>query len=82
MAIITPERAGEIRAQLVEQYAGTWLQHYAGAIEDELTKQLAIRQYELAQALEKIYDLAHDKSTGPAVPDTYWEIRNIAQEAL
>jgi hypothetical protein len=33
-------------------------------------------------ALQSIYDLAHNKSTGPAVPDTLWEIRNIAQEAL
>lgn len=36
----------------------------------------------LRDALEQIYEIAHHKSTGPAVPDTYWEIRNIAQGAL
>lgn len=36
----------------------------------------------MSDALHQIADLAHNASTGPAVPDTLWEIRNIAQEAL
>lgn len=32
----------------------------------------------LETGLEAIIDLAHDRSTGPAVPDTLWEIRNLA----
>lgn len=36
MALITPERAGEIRGQLVEQHGGTWLHHYHEAIEAEV----------------------------------------------
>lgn len=33
-------------------------------------------------ALERIAELAHDRSTGPAVPDALWEIRGMAYEAL
>lgn len=40
MALITPERAGEIRGQLVEQHGGTWLHHYAAAIEAEVLQAL------------------------------------------
>lgn len=36
----------------------------------------------LSTALRHIAELAHDKSTGPAVPDTLWEIRNLAYDAL
>ena len=36
----------------------------------------------LRDTLRHIADLAHNASTGPAVPDTLWEIRNIAQQAL
>jgi hypothetical protein len=36
---------------------------------------------ELESALQRIGDLAHDKSTGPAVPDGYWEIRELAYNA-
>lgn len=75
MAIITPERAGEIRGQLTEKYGATWMHHYHEAIEAEVAEHYTT-------VLSQIYDLAHDKSTGPAVPDTLWEIRNIAQEAL
>lgn len=37
---------------------------------------------ELYELLQEIGNLAHDKSTGPAVPDTLWEIRNMAYKAL
>ena len=87
MSIITPERAGEIRGQLTEQYGATWLHHYHEAIEREVLE--AIGWHEVVEttidqslALQNIADLAHKASTGPAVPDTYWEIRNAAQEAL
>jgi hypothetical protein len=36
----------------------------------------------LNSALEAIGDYAHDKSTGPAVPDALWEIRSMAYEAI
>lgn len=75
MTIITAERAGEIRGELCEKHGATWLHHYHEAIEAEVAK-----HYEAT--LEQIYEIAHHKSTGPAVPDTLWEIRNIAQEAL
>lgn len=102
MPIITPERAGEIRGQLCEQYGATWLHEYAPAIERAILDELqsasaseafyrvtvqqrdsAWREIEaLRDTLRLIANIAHEKSTGPAVPDTYWEIRNIAQEAL
>lgn len=89
MSYITPERAGDIRGELVEQHGATWLHHYAAVIEAEVSahyesqlRAAAELSYEKAEALGRIADLAHAKSTGPAVPDTLWEIRNIAQEAL
>lgn len=89
MPIITPERAGEIRGQLTEQYGATWLHHYHEAIEAEVLNHCqllhanrVLAAAEMERALTRINYLAHDASTGPAVPDTYWEIRNIAQEAL
>jgi len=36
----------------------------------------------LQDALRDIAELAHDKSTGPAVPDTCWEIRRMAYDAV
>ncbi len=36
----------------------------------------------MANALQEIGDFAHDKSTGPAVPDALWEIRSMAYNAL
>jgi len=37
---------------------------------------------ELLDRLAAIHDMAHDKSTGPAVEDGYWAIRALAGEAL
>lgn len=42
---------------------------------------LKARVEQLETALHKIGDLAHDHSTGPAVPDGYWEIRSLAYDA-
>lgn len=36
----------------------------------------------LYDVLQKIADTAHDNSTGPAVPDVLWEIRNMAHSLL
>ena len=36
----------------------------------------------LREALRLILEKAHYASAGPAVPDEYWEIRHMAQEAL
>lgn len=36
----------------------------------------------MVEALRKIGDFAHDKSTGPAVPDALWEIRSMAYDAM
>lgn len=33
-------------------------------------------------ALEAIGDFAHDRSTGPAVPDALWEVRSMAYEGM
>ena len=37
---------------------------------------------ELLDRLAAIHDMAHDKSTGPAVEDSYWAIRALAGKAL
>lgn len=29
-----------------------------------------------------IYETAHNASTGPAAPDTYWEIRQLAEPEI
>jgi len=39
-----------------------------------------IRVAEMDDTLKRIGDYAHDKSTGPAVPDALWEIRAMAYE--
>jgi hypothetical protein len=36
----------------------------------------------MAEALAEIYSRAHGMSTGPALPDGYWEIRAMASAAL
>lgn len=36
----------------------------------------------MLEALREIGDIAHDKSTGPSVPDVLWEIRAIAYDAI
>ena len=33
---------------------------------------------ELEQALSEIASFAHDNSTGPAIPDAFWSIRDMA----
>jgi hypothetical protein len=40
----------------------------------------AVPDYE--DVLRQIGDYAHDRSTGPAVPDALWEIRSMAYDAL
>ena len=37
---------------------------------------------EANEMLARIGDFAHDKSTGPAVPDALWEIRGMAYSAV
>ena len=66
-----------------DKLLGIWLDRYI-----ELEKKYLSVVGELAIAKEEINcyelilfdigDLAHDASTGPAVPDTYWEIREMA----
>lgn len=75
MPIITTERACAIRGELCEKYGATWLHHYHEAIDREVSEYYY-------KVLTRIASIAHDASTGPAVPDAYWEISNIAQEAL
>lgn len=37
---------------------------------------------ELQEVLAAIGDFAHDKSTGPAVPDALWDVRRMAYDAI
>lgn len=36
----------------------------------------------LKNLLQEIAELAHNKSTGLAIPDVYWEIRRMAYDAI
>jgi hypothetical protein len=36
----------------------------------------------LREVLRSIGDIAHDASTGPAVPDVLWEIRRMAYDEV
>lgn len=36
----------------------------------------------LREVLQGIGDYAHERSTGPAVPDPLWEVREMAYDAL
>lgn len=69
--------AGMIAPYLQGAYEqGRWEQ---GCIEQDRT---ASRVDELESCLRDIAEIAHDASTGPAIPDTLWEIRGIAYEVL
>jgi hypothetical protein len=43
---------------------------------------LAARVTALESVLRQIGDFAHDKSTGPAVPDALWEVRGMAYAVI
>ena len=44
--------------------------------------EMKVQNEVMKEALQKIHELAHDVSTGPAVPDVYWEIRELAMQML
>jgi hypothetical protein len=50
------------------------------AASQESLKQSEARVRELESRLKEIGDFAHDRSTGPAVPDALWEVRAMAYE--
>lgn len=46
---------------------------------------LAIQDAQISALRERLLTIggmAHDASTGPTVPDTYWEIRRLVEEIL
>ena len=43
---------------------------------------LRARVEELETALFHISHIAHERSTGPEIPDHYWEIRHLANDVL
>lgn len=49
---------------------------------DEETEKLRQKNDELVNVLLEIHSLAHDRSTGPEVPDGYWEIRSMAEDVV
>ncbi len=49
MPIITPERAGEIRAKTCEKYGAVWLHHYHEAIEEAILQEIALREEQKAK---------------------------------
>lgn len=54
---------------------------------DECNPKLALEHAqavidEMAERLLLIGNMAHDASTGPAIPDVLWEIRNLAYEHI
>ncbi len=44
--------------------------------------ELEARNTEYLEALQEIHNKAHDLSTGPTVPDGFWELREIAGGCL
>jgi hypothetical protein len=45
---------------------------------DEEAEKLRQKNDELMNVLLEIHSVSHDHSTGPEVPDGYWQIRNMA----
>ena len=74
-----PDRLGEIALRIAKDES---YRHRAAEALLAIATDLRDRELPQDAALKAIGDLAHDKSTGPAVPDTLWEIRGIAYEAL
>lgn len=60
-----------------ERIEAVWRQLFPkdAALEDMITE-----CSRLEELLTSISDLAHANSTGPAVPDTLWEIRQLANQ--
>ncbi len=69
-------------AELDATYAALALMNAVAKTMNKEIEALKIENAELTSALSVIHDLAHDKSTGPAIDDGYWEIRALAGEAL
>lgn len=54
----------------------------AAAVEERRVEALEARVIALEERLREIAEIAHVRSTGPAVYDSYWEIRELAYEYL
>lgn len=78
---------GERRSKILRQEPPDWSAMLRKLVAEREADRAAMR--EALEALEaanselhSIGDIAHDASTGPAVWDTYWNIRNAAYNAM
>jgi len=76
MTTHTPAKFDEPRLETLQRDVAELSTAYLQQI--DLTVQLRRDRDQLVNTLRQIAELAHDKSTGPAQPDTLWEIRNLA----
>jgi hypothetical protein len=52
------------------------------SVSDELLREEFAQKSDALATLREIGDFAHDRSTGPAVEDALWEVRNMAYAML
>ena len=52
------------------------------SVSDELLREEFAQKSDALAVLREIGDFAHDRSTGPAVEDALWEVRNMAYAIL
>ena len=64
MPIITPERASQIRGELIEKYPGTWLHHYHEAIEEAVLRGLGALQVSVQNGEPVIRHIPSDDTEG------------------
>lgn len=70
-----PVCLAETRSLALDAAIGYVQRHTPKLVSDEICRRLN-------SALNQIGDFAHDKSTGTAVPDALWEIREMAYSAM
>lgn len=59
-----------------------WVVSREAVLEDYIKYLMQADNLTQEEALKKIYEYAHDNSSGPVSPDKLWEVRLIVEEVL
>lgn len=79
--LIAERDALKARLIYVDKTLRAWHGDHAAPLESML-RFVIMLVTEREDALKRIEEIAHSHTSGPTVPDVYWEIRGIAQSAL
>lgn len=79
--LIAERDALKARLLYVDKTLREWHCDHATPLESMLRSAIRLAT-EREDALKQIEEIAHSHTSGPTVPDVYWEIRAIAQSAI